>query len=252
MIIQYASDLHLEFSQNKDFLRKNPLRPIGEILLLAGDVVPFAGMDRHQDFFDFLSDQFETTYWIPGNHEYYYFDVATKCGTIHERIRKNVHLVNNLSLDHKGIHFIFSTLWSKINPDRQWYIEKNMSDFQVIQYEGHRFSLDRFNQLHEKCLHFLNTELRRTDTNKTIVVTHHVPTFLNYPEKYEDSELNEAFGIELFDFIEQMQPAFWIYGHHHCNVPDFNIGKTRLVTNQVGYVKLEEHHLFNPEKAIQI
>ena len=252
MKIQYCSDLHLEFRENKNFLEQHPIKPIGDILLLAGDVVPFTLMEKHKDFFNYVSDNFETTYWIPGNHEYYHFDLAKKCGILNENMRSNVHLVNNISIEKDATRFIFSTLWSKINPNNQWQIERGMSDFQVIKYKGHRFTIDRFNELHEDCLQFVTPELQINYTGKTIVATHHIPTFLNYPEKYKGDLLNEAFAVKLFDLIEANGPDYWIYGHHHTNNPDFKIGKTHLLTNQLGYVKYGEHGLFNAEKMIDV
>jgi len=70
MIIQYCSDLHLEFNENSEYLKINPLQPVGDILLLAGDVVPLGRINEHPWFFDFVSREFETVYWVPGNHEY--------------------------------------------------------------------------------------------------------------------------------------------------------------------------------------
>ena len=79
MKIQYCSDLHLEFHENQEFLKSNPLKPKGEILLLAGDIIPFAIMHKADDFFDYVADHFETIYWLPGNHEYYSSDIAEYC-----------------------------------------------------------------------------------------------------------------------------------------------------------------------------
>ncbi len=252
MIIQYASDLHLEFRENKGFLKANPLQPKGEILVLAGDIVPFALMDKHADFFNYLSDHFEETYWVPGNHEYYYFDVTTKCGIVHEMIRRNVHLVNNISVIRDNVKLVFSTLWTHIRPAYEWQIERGMSDFQVIKYDEYRFSVAQYNQLHQECRMFIQQELSIARPECTVVVTHHVPTFLNYPDKYKGDVLNDAFAVELFDLIEKTQPHCWIYGHSHGNTPDFGIGKTRLLTNQLGYVKYGEGSLFDDKYIVVV
>lgn len=252
MKIQYCSDLHLEFPENKEFLKKNPLVPMGEILILAGDIVPFAVMDKHDNFFSYLSDNFQTTYWIPGNHEYYYYDISEKSGTFTEKIKENVFLINNTSVVHDNVKFIFSTLWSKISPANQFQIESAISDFHVIKYNGNPFTSNHFNQFHDESMEFLKSELNQNNANKTIVVTHHVPTFMNYPEKYKGDIMNEAFAVELFDLIEDNSVNCWIYGHTHNNNKKFNVGNTQLLTNQLGYVKYGEHELFNHEAFINI
>jgi 3',5'-cyclic AMP phosphodiesterase CpdA len=249
MKIQYASDLHLEFPENRDFLKQNPLKPKGDILVLAGDIVPFAIMDKHDDFFNYVSDHFEDTYWIPGNHEYYHYDLAEKSGSFHEKIKDNVHLLNNTIINKGEVDLIFSTLWSQISPDKRWAIERGMSDFYVIKYKGHHFSVPYYNQLHNDSLAFLQQALN-DKANKSVVVSHHLPTFMNYPEKYKTSPLNEGFAVELFDLIESNGPDAWIYGHTHGNTPTFEIGKTQLLTNQMGYVKHNENDDFNDANII--
>ena len=244
MIVQYASDLHLEFPENKKFLKTNPLKPMGDVLVLAGDIVPFKIMAQHADFFTYVSENFKTTYWIPGNHEYYYSDVTKKSGTFMEKIKKNVFLVNNKTVILDDVKFIFSILWSKIRPENEWHIERGMSDFKVIKNGQFRFSAPKFNELHEGCIDFLKQELAGNHANKTVVVTHHVPTFFNYPEKYKGDALNEAFAVELYDLIEDLGVDYWIYGHTHHNTADFKIGSTQLLTNQLGYVKYNEHTSF--------
>lgn len=250
--LQYASDLHLEFPENKEFIREFPLQPVGDVLVLAGDIVPFAIIDKHKDFFNYLSDHFEATYWLPGNHEYYHFDIATKSGVLNEKIRSNVFLVNNTSVIHDNSRLIFSTLWSHISEANQWQIERSMNDFRLIKHRKYRFTSEQYNELHKESVAFIQDDLKLAKESKIAVFTHHCPTFLNYPPQYKGDTLNEAFAVELFDMIESSSIDCWVYGHHHSNIPEFNIGKTKLLTNQLGYVQRYENELFKTDKCIEL
>ena len=252
MKLQYASDLHLEFPENKEFLNRNPLLPGGDVLLLAGDIVPFAEMNKHAEFFNYISDTFKTTYWVPGNHEYYYYDIAEKCGTLNEKIRSNVFLVNNTSAILDNVKFVFSTLWSEIGKLNQGIIQQRISDFHVIKYKNKRFLPDHFNELHRESLKFLKSEIEMTFPGKIVVVTHHVPVLLNYPKQYKSDVLNEAFAVDLYDLIDKNKIDYWIYGHHHVNVEEFSIGETKMLTNQLGYLRCDENKNYANNKIIDI
>lgn len=252
MLVQYCSDLHLEFPINRKYLQENPIIPQGEILLLGGDIVPFSEMHKRGEFFDFVADHFEQTYWVPGNHEYYRSDVVPRAGMICERIRSNVSLVNNYAVVHKNVRLILSTLWSKIGPQHESEILKSMADFWLINNNGKVLTIEDYNALHERCRSFLVTELEKKSDQTTIVVSHHIPTFLNYPEKFKHSPINEAFAVELFEEIERSNIAYWLFGHTHEVVPDFAIGKTILTTNQLGYVEYAEHLKFDHQKIIAL
>jgi predicted phosphohydrolase len=252
MKIQYASDLHLEFPENKEFLKRNPLLPEGDVLLLVGDIVPFRVMDKHADFFSYISDNFDATYWIPGNHEYYYSDISERSGSFNETIKSNVFLINNTSVILGNVKLIFSTLWSEIGTLNKWVIQQRMSDFQVISYKTIRFSPDHFNELHHEGHKFLKNEIEISFPGKTVVATHHVPVLLNYPEQFKSDVLNEAFAVDLSNRIADSNIKYWIYGHHHVNVDDFTIGETKMSTNQLGYVRYNENKGFNANKFINI
>lgn len=249
--IQYCSDLHLEFPENKSFLEQHPIKAFGEILILAGDIVPFAVMDKFDWFFDDLSKQFKQVYWIPGNHEYYYSDLNQRTGSFCEEICSNVFLLNNQMVEIEDVQLIFSTLWSKLSEKNQWVIAQRLSDFKVINKGADRFTPIDYNDLCQENRSFIEEAFKkRKKEKKTIVITHHVPTFLNYPEKYNGDALNEAFAVELFDFIEKYSPDYWIFGHHHSNTQPFRIGNTQLLTNQLGYVKYGEHTQFSVSSLI--
>lgn len=214
--------------------------------------MPFSAMDQHQYFFDFVSENFELTYWIPGNHEYYHSNLANRFDQLHEKIRNNVFLVNNHTIVHDNVRLIFSTLWSSISDENGRDIASRMNDFWLIKYNSRLLTPNDVNELHETCLAFIKHSLRASTSERTIVMTHHVPTLINYPERYQGDVLNEAFAVELSDFIEGSGIDYWIYGHTHCNNKEFSIGRTKLVTNQLGYVHRKEHVNYKDDRVIEI
>lgn len=252
MKIQFCSDLHLEFPENKKFLEQNPIVPVGEILILAGDVCLLKNRIEYDDFFNYCSDNFETTYWIPGNHEYYHFDLADVKTPLNERIRENVILLNNQTVTHKNVELIFSTLWSHIPPQFEYTVQQSVNDFNLIKQNGKTISAKDFNALHKTDFEFLQTALAKPTDKQRIVITHHVPTLMHYPEQYKNSNINSAFAVELFDTIENSNATHWIYGHHHCNTPAFKIGNTIMLTNQLGYVQNNEHKIFRNNATFEI
>lgn len=252
LAIQYCSDLHLEFPRNEQFLRENPIRPVAPVLVLAGDIVPLGSLSRFDWFFDKLAAEFEQVIWVPGNHEYYRENLDDYENPLHREIRSNIVLANDTLMTYEGVNFIAATLWSKISLQYAWIIEHGMADFHVIKTGRSRFSSLRANLLHRNSRAFIREELEKLNGCPVVVCSHHVPTLMNYPEQYKGDSLNEAFATELSPLIEKFGPDAWIFGHHHANIPAFTIGKTQMLTNQLGYVDRNEHTWYSSEAYFKI
>lgn len=255
MNFQFASDLHLEFTQNKKRLSKKPILPVQETLIIAGDLMPLSAMEQHQDFLNYISDHFKMTYWLPGNHEFYGSDVASFPNSFEESIRPNVLLLNNITKeipDHEGpIALIFSTLWSHIPAHITEIVDRRVQDFNQIQWNGSQITPLVYNQLHQNALEFLEVALG-SNSHRKLVISHHLPSFMNYPKKHQNDPINACFASNLDDFIQKTTPNAWIFGHHHSNIPSFLIGQTRLYTNQFGYAKFKEGEGFDRSATISL
>jgi predicted phosphohydrolase len=252
MKVQYCSDLHLEFWENRNFLKQNPIVPAADVLIMAGDVMLFSEMYKHEDFFDFLSKNFKAVYWIPGNHEYYLSKMDGRTGAFKEQIRENVFLLNDTVEIIDNVRFVFSTLWSFIGQAAEKEIWHSMNDFRVIEIGGKKLTPAIYNKLHRESNEFLTKTLRQKFDGPTVVVTHHVPTMQNYPPQYVGDSLNMAFASELKPLIEETQPDYWVYGHHHVNIPSYYIGKTMMLTNQLGYVSSNEFLGFDWKASFKV
>ena len=250
MKIQICSDLHLEHAMNRYWLKDNPLKPLGDILIVAGDTYYLDRDFRSIDFVNRVSDEFEHVYLIPGNHEYYGgFDVSNALNPTKKRIKENVTLLNNEVIELNDVKFIFSTMWSRIERNIIEVV-RGMADFRMIKSGEESLTIDLYNQLHDAAFAFLSHEIKGKE--KKIVVTHHLPSNNCNVQEFKGSPLNEAFSINKTNFIFNNDIDYWIYGHSHRNKADFNIGNTTMVTNQMGYTVLNEHNSFSYEKVIEI
>ena len=244
MKIQYCSDLHLEFDANNNFLKKNPLVVGAELLILAGDIIPLHEEYFTNNFFDWISEKYKMVYWIPGNHEFYHKDLMEFPSSLNIKIRENVFVVNNIDLIYNNVHFIFSALWSNISQINARIVEQNVSDFDCILIKDKKMKATDFNHLHHESLSFIKKVLGNHLDLSKVVVTHHVPSMQCNLPMHNSSIINEAFCVDLTDFITNSGVNFWIYGHSHFNQKPTIIGKTLLLTNQLGYVHLSEEGSF--------
>lgn len=254
MKIQYASDLHLEFADNSGFLKEYPLEAAGDILVLAGDI-GYIGDDNYSKhpFWDRVSENYKRTVVIPGNHEFYkLFNIDKLYNGWELEIRHNVHCYYNAVIPlSEDVDLVATTLWSKIALQDAFYTENAVSDFKRIRFGSEPLDWNRFNDEHFRCAAFLKESVNKSKAGHIIVATHHVPSFELLSDEFRGSPLNGAFVVEMGDFIAGSPVEYWIYGHSHRNI-DKSIGKTRCVSNQLGYVFADEHHSFDRARCIEL
>jgi predicted phosphohydrolase len=243
MRIQYCSDLHLEFKENSDYMINNPLSVKGDILILAGDIVPLHDENLANPFFNFISNNYKKVFWVPGNHEFYYRDINDFKSSLNIQLKHNIHILHNIEFLYDDINFVFSSLWSKISIENERSIEQSVADFDCIQKNNKKLRAGDFNKLHEESLSFIKQSLQ-DKKGKTVVVTHHLPSNLCNSRLHNDSPINEAFCVDLTDYVEKCDANFWLYGHSHFNQKPLYIGNTIMLTNQLGYVHNKEQGSF--------
>lgn len=254
MRIQYASDLHLEFTENSSYLKNNPLDIVGDILILAGDI-GYIGDDNYSkhSFWDWASENYKEVIIIPGNHEFYkMFDLNNLYNGWMLEIRKNVRCYYNAVIPlRKDIELVATTLWAHISFRDAFRTESTISDFHRIRSGGNQIDFNRFNKEHYRCFNFLKDVIAKSKAKHVIVATHHVPSFELMAPEYKGNPLNGAFTVELGDYIVESGIEYWIYGHSHRNI-DKVIGNTKCISNQLGYVFRKEHTSFDASKHIEI
>jgi predicted phosphodiesterase len=234
MQIAFASDLHLEFHDPKD--RFSPLREARwmdgadpDVLVLAGDidVEPRCYADLLRDVRQVFSGPMVL---VLGNHEFYHQPFP---GGI-ERYREAVafdplaHILERQSVVIGGVRFLGTTLWTDFAKGRHWEsCIRGMNDFRSID------SVEVMRE-HVESIQWLDRRCTDGFSGKTVVVTHHAPSFRSQHPRFAGSSIGGGFCSDMDLWVESWKPELWIHGHLHDPV-DYWLGGTRVISNPWGY-----------------
>lgn len=253
MKLQIASDLHLEFASVT-------IKNAGaDVLVLAGDILCAKYIDgkspdsdskqyqRYHEFFSQISGEFDNVVWVAGNHEFYGHKWQKALNVLDEFASRysGVHFLEDRSIELNGVVFVGATVWTDMNkgdPLTLHTVRDYMNDYKAIvdDTKGHTKLKPYTTALrHRQSLEYLRKELELRAGNPCVVITHHAPSFKSVPLQYvEQQTVNGAYASDLSEFILDHKPQLWIHGHMHEPV-DYQIGKTRVVSNPRGYLGYE-------------
>jgi len=225
MRLHLLSDLHLEFAAIEI------PRTGADVVVLSGDI----HLGRQ-------GRQWARKHFVLGNHEFYRHSLPELTETLRRESQgSHIHLLENEAAEIEGFMFLGCTLWTdfQVAPDvdaAMRVAEQMMSDYSIVQFGAENRVLRPGDtvELHSQSVAWLRRALAECDAGKTIVVTHHAPSLLSEPPFHLKSPLSGAFASNLDDLVERSRVPLWIHGHTHYNV-DYQIGATRILTNQSGY-----------------
>eukprot|EP01080_Neovahlkampfia_damariscottae_P003187 gene3187-5503_t len=242
---QIASDLHLEFPLT---LSKIPPieqteNPKTDILCLLGDISTLKKISEYKKLLDKVTTAFEHVLILFGNHEFYHY-TAEKSKTCQEEWNEklfskyeNVHVLD------RGV-----TLWSYTeDEDQSKIVEYLISDFKSIHLndgeKSKNLKMQNVKNWHLEDVKFIEKEiLNSTKDQQIVILTHHPPfeasLIKNELKKEEAEALKEYFSNKGMEKLMKENVKIWCFGHTHENVDYIeksSEGKTRIVSNQVGY-----------------
>jgi predicted phosphohydrolase len=242
---QLYSDLHLEL---KKVVPK--LKPIAPYLILAGDITKVSH-NSHIEFFDYCNKNWEKTFYIMGNHDYW--NPNSSMQSIKQQIldiNKQNQLTNIVLLDNEvysltnDIDIVGSTFWTRSPFISEYEGKKYVNDYHMIRVLKNRFiTPNDVNALYANDKKFISTYLDELiNTNKKcIVITHFPPqrTGTSHP-MFENSE---QIIKDYFTHPDTTLPIFnnlnnvlcWISGHTHYSYDLASLNGVRLISNQAGY-----------------
>jgi Icc-related predicted phosphoesterase len=237
MKILIASDLHLEFIKfdHERYIDMVLGSDKNGCLVLAGDISTVPSLEF---VLRIICSKFKHVLYVPGNHEYYGCSIDLVNKLLSGLDIANLHVLNRKSVEIESINFIGCTLWSDFdnnNPLSKMDCQAGVNDFSVIKH----FTTDDAVLIHRFHRLFIDSELRKN--SRSVVITHHAPSYQSIKPQYRHERTNGAFASSLDELIYEYQPLLWIHGHTHTTF-DYSMDRTRVICNPYGYPDYTNTH----------
>ncbi len=234
---QIVSDLHIEYRSDTVPEASYLIKPISDILILAGDIGSLYKYKQLYNFLKQLSKMFKMILYIPGNHEFYTIDniVPLHFGDLLQRLTmlensiENLHILNQKSIIIDNICIAGCTLWSETNLALPRFIVR-IPDFNKYVY----------NKIHKSDLSYIENMIDycQKENLKLVVVTHHCPTFKVLENILQKKDrFKSLYVTDLERLLSKDKVDTWICGHIHHNFDFITKSGTRVVGNQKGKPK---------------
>ncbi|MEX1033479.1 MAG: metallophosphoesterase [Cellvibrionaceae bacterium] len=239
MKICYASDIHSEFVRYPDI---PGFSDDAEVIVLAGDI----GVGTQaSSYVAAVAAEYSNArvIWVAGNHEFYGSDLDSQIETFRRFAQRHprVDFLENAKVELNGVTFLGCTLWTdfsalgaQADADCRLWGWQRLADGSNIRCEGHPLSCRDVVERFQGSCRWLDDELSRCDPARTVVVTHFPPCREARHGVIPEDYLSAYFQANAKHLIDAHQPRYWIYGHNHWS-DRLTIGKTRLISNQLGY-----------------
>ena len=247
MKIQILNDLHIEFG---DF---HVPETNADVVVFAGDIgVGIDGLNWIESL-----EINKPVIYVLGNHEYYNHDISL-IDEIKANAADNIHVLDTDAVEIDGTRFLGCTLWTDFllfgEAEKYFAIQhakKGMADFEVINIDGKRFCPEDSIRLHEQNRDWLKCVLSIPFKGKTVVVTHHLPSFKSVHQRFAKDLLSPAFASHLDELMDVEHIALWIHGHTH-DAYDYKLNGTRVVCNPRGYFGYERTDEFKSDFIVEV